>query len=303
MNFNEFLTSAWNDHGDDPDGVMKRFPEGIALIEQADQLAALSNLITHVSGEHLGQWGEGRNLLAKLCRHDLYDPASPASKQIHLSKATLYYASGDLSDYEAELDKSRVEGEHEHSGRVRALAGAAGAFTGQKRTAEAIATFNEALELAAYDPGSDDPAARALATTGNNLALELEELAERTAEETTLMKLAAATARTYWERAGTWINVKIAEVRLAITHLKAGEPDVALVHARRALELCDTNDAGDDQRFYPWLAEARAHHASQDADAARDAIGKAASALEVMDEQMRSYSEPDLRTLRSELSL
>lgn len=303
MDFNEFLKSGWNDHGDDAQGVMKRFPQGIELIEKTDQFAALSNLITHVSGEHLGQWAEGRDLIEKLLQHERYDSTDSACKQIHLSKATLSYAAGDRSEYESELEKSRVEDEHPFSSRVCALATAAAALAGQRRFGDATEAFREAVEFASYEPGREDPAARALAVTGNNLALELEGLTERTEEETELMKLAAGTARVYWGRVGTWINVKIAEVRLAMTHIKANEPDEALVHVRLAFELCDANDAGDDQRFYPWLAEARAHFVNKDANAASLAIGNAASALNVMDKKMRKSCEADLTVLRDELRL
>ena len=142
--------------------------------------------------------------------------------------------------------------------------------------------FEKTIALAAYDPPASDPAARALAVTGNNLAMELEQRPDRDAAGTRLMKVAAATARKYWEHVGTWVNVNFAEVRLAHTHLAAAEADVALSHARAALALCDEQDASDAYRFYPWVAQSLSFHALGNRSAALKASRHAQRALATM---------------------
>src|SRR5581483_5972026 len=119
------------------------------------------------------------------------------------------------------------------SDKARVLAVAAAALAGQKRTKEAIRDWKLALELAQYGPKKTDPAARALAVTGNNLASALEEQADRTADERALMLEAAKAARRFWEIAGGWQEVERAEYRLCMSHLKAGEPSIALEHASK----------------------------------------------------------------------
>ena len=174
-------------------------------------------------------------------------------------------------------------------------------LAGRGRTTEAMALFAEALDLAAYDPPASDPAALALAVTGNNLAVELEQREDRDAAATELMKTAAATARTYWERVGTWVNVKVAEVRLAHTHLAAGEANVALSHARAALSICNVQDAPDAHRFYPWVAEALALHALGERAPAAAAGRQAKQALAGMDPSEWPGARADYDALRTAL--
>ncbi len=96
-------------------------------------------------------------------------------------------------------------------------------------------------------------------------------------------------------------NVKIAEVRLAHTHLAAGDADVALSHARAALALCDEEDAPDEHRFYPWVAEALALHAREQRGAALDAAGKAERALATMDAGQWPAAQGDFDALQDTL--
>ncbi len=300
--FDTFLNAGWNDHAAEPEAVFARCRDAAALVEEPGQLAALGILAAHVSGEHLGRWDEGAAFLDALCRHGSYRSDEPGGRQLHLSKASLHLASGQRDAAERELAAAAAAEHHPASPRVRMLAATSAALAGRARTTEAMALFEEALALAAYDPPADDPAARALAVTGNNLAVELEQAPDRDGAGTQLMKTAAVTARTYWERVGTWVNVKIAEVRLAHTHLAAGEADAALAHAHAALALCDEQDAPDAHRFYPWVAEALALHALGDPAAALEASRRAERALATMDSEQWPGAGADHESLRNTLS-
>ena len=300
--FDTFLNAGWNDHAAKPEAVFARCRDAAALVEEPGQLAALGILAAHVSGEHLGRWDDGAAFLDSLCRHESYRSDDPGGRQLHLSKASLQLASGERDAAEAELAAAASTEHDPASPRVRMLAVTSAALAARGRTTEAAALFEEALALAAYDPPAANPAARALAVTGNNLAVELEQAPDRDSAGTQLMKTAAVTARTYWERVGTWVNVKIAEVRLAHTHLAAGEADAALAHTHAALALCDEQDAPDAHRFYPWVAEALALHALGDPTAALEASRRAERALATMDGEQWPGASADYESLRGILS-
>ncbi len=54
MTLSDFLSSAWNEHATDSEGVANRLPHGLALIETAEDIPPFVNLVVHVLGEHLG---------------------------------------------------------------------------------------------------------------------------------------------------------------------------------------------------------------------------------------------------------
>jgi hypothetical protein len=282
---------------------MDRLPEGIALAGEPDHLPPLAALIVHVAGEHLGRWRDGLDLLARLADLPAFDPEEAAGKAVLRSRAILDLCAGEDAAFASDLERGHPGGDLPfESTRVRVLAVAAAALAGQGRLDEAAARFREAAELAGYGPARDDPAARALAITGNNLACELEERPGRTPAEDDLLELAAKTARRFWEIAGDWVNVKIAEYRLSMTYLALGRPADALAHAKTSLEICDANEAGPGDRFFCHEALARAHHASGDAGAAAAARDEAAVCLDGVREDMRDYARETLDRLNARLA-
>ncbi len=147
--------------------------------------------------------------------------------------------------------------------------------------AEASDTLTKALALAAYGPGKDDPAATALAVTGNNLACALEEKTSRTRDEDGLMLRAAEAGRRFWEISGNWMNVERAEYRLAHTQLQLA-------------------DAGE--LFFAHEVLAKCHHAAGDASAATTHRDEAAAQLaRIDDEGFKSFCEEELGKLRASL--
>tara|TARA_R110002072_G_scaffold1072_6_gene8751 strand:+ start:3623 stop:4537 length:915 start_codon:yes stop_codon:yes gene_type:complete len=273
MTCKDFVSQGWRDHAKDAAGVMARFEEGIALVAEAGDVPGLAGLIAHVAGEHLGRWAEGLALLERLGNHEVC--AEQERQAIARSQAVLRFCKGDLGGYESAW-RAGHSGEHpERSTRARVLAIAACALAGQARLPEALATFRDALALINTGVAATAPVNRAIAISANNLACELEEVAERTPDQDALLELAAKSARRFWEVAGTWNNVQVAEYRLCMSYLALARPEPALGHAQAALALCQANAAGPTDLLFAQEAIARANHAlgrSEAAAAARDAM-------------------------------
>lgn len=244
MSFNEFLNQAWNDHARQAAEVASRLDAGIKLIEKNDQIPAMARLVTHVMGEHLGHWDKGVQLLRQLSESSFYDSGSESFKDIERSIASLEVAAGKRQS----LDGLSL------SDQIRVLAVAASALSEQKDPERAKQLFRGALDKAQDALAKDDPANRALAVTGNNLACALEEKPTRSKDEIELMILAAQTGRKYWEIAGTWLETERAEYRLSQTYLKAGDLAKALAHAQVCLELGQENSAPALELFFGYEA-------------------------------------------------
>jgi hypothetical protein len=286
--FADFLNGCWNDHADDAEGVFARLAEGVDLAGEEAHLGQLAHLVAHVAGEHLGRWDEGLILVDRVEASPLYDPEGTWSAAIARSRGVLLWGAGRTAEAEALVP--------EGPGRGRMLAVAASALAGQGRIDEAATALDVAEAAAADGPGADDPLARALAITGNNLACALEEKADRSAAEIALMKRAARLGRTWWAIAGDWSNVMLAEVRLAFTHLAAGEPEIALGHALEGLALSDANGGAPDDRLAPLCVIAKARAAAGDA-AAPEAIAAARACLAEASPQLQEWYTPVLADL------
>ena len=215
MTLSEFVGQGWAQHGNDAEGVFARLPEGVSLIAEAKELPQLAGLVVHVAGEHCGKWEDGVSLLRQLTEHAVFDGASPEGKTIWRSMAVLHHCAGDLAERDACMERGRSAEDAAVSDEIRLLAVSASALAGQHRTGEAIESFTRALDLASYGPGKDDPAARALAITGNNLAAELGGKSDRTDEESRLMLEAAQAGRRFWEIAGNW-NVDFGDLNCIV---------------------------------------------------------------------------------------
>jgi hypothetical protein len=296
MTLSNFLSAAWNDHATDSEGVAKRLPQGLALIETAEDIPPFVNLAVHVLGEHLGSWDDGLTLLDNVAAIKFCAKETEASRAVLRSKAILFLCKG-------ETKKAEELGAAAHSAPwpaastlVRINASAAAALVGQKRFSEAASLMEKALGLAAYGPKRDDPAPRALAVTGNNLACELEKRATRDPIEVALMKNAATVARQYWEVAGTWLEVERAEYRLAMTMIAAGDAAAALEHAELCLKICKSNNADLFEYFFAHEARTKCFLASQQHSQAENARNDAKKVVESM-KQSVEYLEGQLKAL------
>jgi tetratricopeptide (TPR) repeat protein len=255
MTFEEFVNQGWMDHGTDPTSVAARLPQGTSLIHTNEQIATLTHLAVHVYGEHLGQWDLGISFLKVLTRLGCYIPGSETENAIQRGIATLEVARGpqtDLRDFTL-------------SDQIRVCAVAASALSGQGHTARASELFVLARQKANEGIPAADPANRALAVTGNNLALSLEEKSTRSSQEVMLMQLAAHTARMFWEIAGTWLHVERAEYRLATTYMKSLDYNQAIEHAENCLKIVTQNKGAPEEYFFAYEIRAKIERAHRNA--------------------------------------
>jgi hypothetical protein len=289
MSYEEFVNQAWNDHASRAADVASRLPQGIALVENEKQLAPMAQLVTHVMGEHLGRWSEAIALLKTLSARPCAAASQDGGRAIRRAIAALELASGTETDVH----------EFSSSDRVRILASAAAALIGQKSVLRAQRLFLESLELAERALSKDDPANRALAVAANNLASELEELPSRTTDERELMLTAAKAARRSWEIAGGWTEVERAEYRLAMSHLKAGEPSQALQHARACLEICEANQAPALEFFFGYECLATVEAARGNEPGKAEATEKLESFFAKLSKEDQAWCRASLEKLQT----
>lgn len=205
MDFNAFIESAWNDHAESPQAVADRLLATVHDAQARERVAPLARLVTHVFGEHLGQWHRGIDVLESLRSAPASDGNAGVERTLAQCVATLGYAGGDP----AAVDALALED------RIAALAGAGAALSGRAQFKAALVAFDAAMTAAqaGLPPGS--PAIRALAVGGNNLAAALEEKSDRDPTEKRGMVAAARAGLQYWKLAGTWLEEQRAEYRLA----------------------------------------------------------------------------------------
>jgi hypothetical protein len=299
----DWITTGWNDHAGDPEGVMERFDEAIALVAEPAHLAPLATLMAHVAANHLGRYLDGLALLDKLAALDVFDASEANGQSVSRCRAILHTCLGDIVLAKKFEDQGHPSDELPlASTQVRIRTSAAGALRQQGHIERSRELFLYAVKLAEYGPAEGDPAAGALAMNSNNLACSLEVRENRSAEDDELLELAAKTARTYWEVAGTWVQVKIAEYRLAMTYIALAQADQATDHAKLALGLCDANDGSDEDRFFPYEALARARACAKDGAGATQARDMAAKCLESASEDMREWFTESLEALDKHLA-
>lgn len=298
----ELIQQGWRDHADDPEGVLQRLAQAVPdPARSPGDRARLAHLIAHVAGDHLGRWGEGLSLLEGLSAAEHVSPDTAPGRSLLRSRAALLLGADRGVEAEAVLERAGEPDQPSASARVRVFATAAAALAQQGQIARARQLLAEATEAAAYGPTAADPAARSLAITGNNLALTLEELPDREPAQTELMKTAAALARTWWAVAGDWRNVMLAEVRLCATHLAAGEPSIALAHAREAMSLTEgAQAAGPDDRIAALLALAEAQQRLGARAEARVQLTSARGLLGQLEPELAGWYRPLLERLEAE---
>lgn len=249
MNIETFVHQAWADHHNCSREVAQQLSEFVASTKQ-DQIPSIVPLITHIYGEHLGEWSGGLELLEKLSA--LADTAEQR-QMIYRNQIALKLAGGMIED----VDDLML------SDQIRVLCLASSALLGQGQSERAAKYFCEAMGLAESELASTDPAIRSLAVTGNNLAADLEQRKNRNEQETLLMVKAAHTALKYWLKAGTWAQHQVAHYRLSKSLLAAGQNTEALEEAMSCLAMCKANKAGAYDLFWANEAVASVIHGSK----------------------------------------
>lgn len=283
----EFLKTAWADHGDHPQEVADRLSASTGLIQADADLAPYVRLLTHVYGEHLGQWQSALELLARLRRLPVCDASPEASGPIDQAVATMRFAIGDSDALDALPAEARIS----------ALSVAASAFAAHKDIPRAVAVYQRALQLAEAGLPDGSRALRSLAITGNNLAVELENLHRREAEQTEAMLACAQAALKYWKLAGTWLEEERAEYRLARSQLQAAKAHAAVASAQRCIAVCRSNGAPSFELFFGFAVLAIAQRAAGDRAASDANRAEAMRQLEQVPSDERQWCSADLAEL------
>ena len=286
MTFDDFIETAWNDHGDRPQEVADRLAASLAMVAAPGDVAPLARIVTHVFGEHLGQWQRGVGVLEAL---QALPAAGDAAGALAAGRgiATLRLAGGDRGVL-APLDPE---------GRAFVLASAAAMFAGRGEFGQAIAAYGDALAAAdaGLPPGS--PALRALAVGGNNLAAALEQKTDRDAAATRGMIAAAEGALRYWRQAGTWLEEERALYRLARSRLQAGDAGAAMRSAQDCIDVCRRNDAPAFEAFFGFAVLAIAQRAAGDTAAFAASRERARQLYAEVPEDDRQWCASELEEL------
>lgn len=285
MTFDTFVEQAWNDHATAPESVASRLAQGLTLAQRDDQLPTLAHLGVHVLLEHLGDWQRALTFVEQLSSAPLVTPASACVQSLLRYSLSCRLAGGE----EAALDGLGA------SDQVRVAALASGALV-LSDTSRANALLTLALETASA-LADTDPANRSLAVTGNNMACTLEEKKDRTHAQQALMILAATTARTYWERAGTWLEVERAQYRLAMTWLAAGDVHQARLHAQACREIVEANGNVPLESFFAHEALAKVEREAGNPTGLAVAVAAAAGAYAGLEESDKGWCKASLDML------
>lgn len=283
MQFDAWLNAAWEEHATRAASVAARIAgEGLPLARNDAQVAALMRLVHHVHGAHLGRWTEGRQLLFQLGTSEPAGPAAGVAQRVFDASLALTAGTED------------VRGTMSASERIRVSAHAAGALAERDPPRAGSLLREAALEFDTEALPNADPACRAIAINGNDIAMTLGEKLMRSDAERDLMLLGARIARDYWARAGTWLEVERAEYRLAISWLKAPDLAAARRHARRCLDLVREHQAPPLEWFFGYEALALVERALGNAPAAARAVQDMKAAFERLDEADRAWCRPSL---------
>lgn len=259
MDFGGFINECWRDHDKETEAVATKLKEAVGEVNSAERLASYAMISFHTIAGHLGRFEEAFELLKGFEGKDEVLSGDGAKRMLGRMLGSCSVGLG--QDAESYLKTARDGEAFPHSADVRVYATAAANLAAAGRLEEAIAAFEKARGAMPESVEKDDPSAKSLAITSNNLACDLEEKEDRSEEETSLMVQAAQMARTYWELAGTWVEVERAEYRLSQTYLKANQLDKALEHALLCQKICQENDANPFETFFAHEALVKVHRA------------------------------------------
>jgi hypothetical protein len=237
MPLDELIKSGWARHAEDPEGVAQELESHKEAIGEAGQAAAFLGLANHTIGEHLGDWRRAQRLADQIMTEP---PHSPEMGGALLCLALAHLMAGDWPEALALAALITASG-HESGAvvQIKLSMQAAKALFSARETARGAHLFRSALDLARarHEPSAD----RTVAVLCSNLASDLLERPERSADETGVMQSAALAAREFWGRCGTWVNTERALYLLALVNNATGDPGAALAQAEEALQTIASN--------------------------------------------------------------
>jgi hypothetical protein len=147
--------------------------------------------------------------------------------------------------------------------------------------------------------GLDAAARRRLAVDLYNHVWTLLGIADRTTDQDDEMLHAAHASRYHWGEVGDAANRARGEWQCSRVYSVLGRGEPALHHARRCLELCETNGIGDWDLAAAWEAICRASLVAGDRAGSDRAMAQGRLALDgIADAEDREHIESDLDGLR-----
>ncbi len=292
MTFSEYINKAWNDHATDAQGVFRTLEQGVALITTEDDIPVIARLINHICGDHLGLWDQGVHLLESLTSQATFVKGTESEFAIQRLIATLRLSAN------AETSLKSFSS----SDQIRIYALSSGQLTERGEAARSKDYFIRSLELAMMGLPKEDPANRALAITGYNLACTLEEKAQRSEAENELMILAAKNSLKYWELIGGPEEAAVGEYRLSQSYLKADQLEDAYEHAQQSIEACIKHNLTPINHFYGYETLAMAEVRRNNKAGAQKAFGKMEESYALLTVQEKTKALPTLNKIRTSIA-
>ena len=156
--------------------------------------------------------------------------------------------------------------------------------------------------LGTHAKAIDPEARRRLAAACFNKTWTLLEKDDRTPEDDDEMLHCAHASRYHWGEIGTAANRARGEWQCARVYAVLGRPEPALHHARRCLEICESDPGALEDWDLPFAYEAlaRAHAlGGEAAEAARCLAQARALGAAIAEEDERALLGADLATIRT----
>ena len=254
MEFDDLIGQGWARHAEETAAVAATLEEHESLADTAEKAGQLALLANHTMGEHLKDWPRARKLVGGLVERLKDEPEAAGTLS---ALAVCDYLCDETSAYQTSLNRA---GELAKTGfeptRIRVQMLIASGLLAAGKIDECSDLYRATLTDAAKLP-DDSPANRSVAITSNNLAGELLEVKERSKAQNKLMLEAAVAARTFWLKAGDWVNDERADYLLASVQTAVGNHDEGLRTALRGLKtIVDNGEQSVDQAFLHLAAAA-----------------------------------------------
>jgi hypothetical protein len=282
--FEKFLAKAWVDHATHPQEVCARVVKAAAEVHDAECVQDAARLITHLYGVHFGEWADGIAALQSLKTHRAWREGSALDAKLNRSIKSLELAWDTTTDLSMLCVPDQIHAYALTSECVLERGDFAAATEYLREAA------NRAEKLQVEDATG---ALRALAIAGNNFAVSLEEIPMLTSAQRDAMLYAAHVGRTYWAKAGTWVEIERAEYRLSKCCLKAGKHAAARAHAQACLRVCEEHSAPALEFFFGIEALLRAMLASaNDGEYVSRLRQKAQTLFDALDKDDQQWCEP-----------
>lgn len=238
MDFDQLIQDGWQRHEKDTAAVAELIEQHAALADDAGKATQLITLSNHAVGGHGGDWSRAAGIAARVVA-SLPETPELAAPLGNLAVAE-FMAGNHAGALASECRSARLSEAEPVSAMVRTRILIASALIDAKRLGEGSMVYEAAVALAR---SRDQKLAcdRAIAVTSNNLASELLNKRERRQAESDLMLEAAENAHEFWLKCGTWENEERAEYLLALVFNELNEPEKALEHAAKGLEVISRN--------------------------------------------------------------